>query len=212
MNRKGFTLIELAIVLVIIGIILGAVLKGQDLIRNARAKKLIAQTTKWEAFTWSFMDQKGRFPGDTDHNGIIGNWGEQSDAESAIQEIKNQNYTNPPIDEIVLGNVKFYVRIGNNYNGTSHTPPPGTLNVIALCLSKDCKTKFNKDAIKYAEFVDTSIDGEAKANAGLVRGATSVKTNSGSNHYVVKGVTLDNANADYSTSDVAVVYFFDGAP
>ncbi len=39
-NQKGFTLVELAIVLVIIGLILGAVLKGQDLINNARMKRL----------------------------------------------------------------------------------------------------------------------------------------------------------------------------
>ncbi|MEA1995113.1 MAG: prepilin-type N-terminal cleavage/methylation domain-containing protein, partial [Campylobacterota bacterium] len=72
MNRKGFTLIELAIVLVIIGIILGAVLKGQDLIRNARAKKLIAQTQKWETHIWSYFNRGYRFPGDGSNNGIIG--------------------------------------------------------------------------------------------------------------------------------------------
>ncbi len=38
-NAKGFTLVELAIVLVIIGIILGAVLKGQELINNAKMKR-----------------------------------------------------------------------------------------------------------------------------------------------------------------------------
>ncbi len=38
MNRKGFTLIELAIVLVIIGLILGAVFKGKDLINSAKGK------------------------------------------------------------------------------------------------------------------------------------------------------------------------------
>ncbi|MCD6257922.1 prepilin-type N-terminal cleavage/methylation domain-containing protein [Candidatus Aerophobetes bacterium] len=38
MNRKGFTLVELAIVLVIIGLILGAVFKGKDLINSAKGK------------------------------------------------------------------------------------------------------------------------------------------------------------------------------
>jgi len=37
-KSKGFTLVELAIVLVIIAIILGAILKGQELIKNAKIK------------------------------------------------------------------------------------------------------------------------------------------------------------------------------
>ena len=37
-NRRGFSLIEMAIVLVIIGIIIGAIIKGQDLMLNSRAK------------------------------------------------------------------------------------------------------------------------------------------------------------------------------
>ena len=64
-DAKGFTLIELAIVLVIIGIILGAVLKGQDLIEGAKAKRVIAFASKWEAPIWTFYDKKGYFPGDT---------------------------------------------------------------------------------------------------------------------------------------------------
>lgn len=65
-EAKGFTLIELAIVLVIIGIILGAVLKGQDLIENAKVKKIINFPNKWEVAIWTFYDKKGYFPGDTD--------------------------------------------------------------------------------------------------------------------------------------------------
>lgn len=64
-DQKGFTLIELAIVLVIIGIILGAVLKGQDLIEGAKVKKIINFPSKWEVPIWTFYDKRGYFPGDT---------------------------------------------------------------------------------------------------------------------------------------------------
>ncbi|OQX60204.1 MAG: hypothetical protein B5M56_11265 [Desulfococcus sp. 4484_241] len=40
-NNRGFTLIEMAIVLIIIGIILGAVVKGKDLIRSGEQKKVL---------------------------------------------------------------------------------------------------------------------------------------------------------------------------
>ena len=42
-TTRGFTLIELAIVLVVIGLLLGGILKGQELIESARARNLISQ-------------------------------------------------------------------------------------------------------------------------------------------------------------------------
>ncbi|HVS27365.1 MAG TPA: prepilin-type N-terminal cleavage/methylation domain-containing protein, partial [Burkholderiales bacterium] len=42
-KQSGFTLIEIAIVLVIIGLLLGGVLKGQELITSARVRNLISQ-------------------------------------------------------------------------------------------------------------------------------------------------------------------------
>jgi len=40
-RQRGFTLVEIAIVLVIIGLLLGGVLKGQGLIDSARVKNII---------------------------------------------------------------------------------------------------------------------------------------------------------------------------
>ena len=64
-NAKGFTLVELAIVLVIIGIILGAVLKGQELINNAKTKRVYNQVREVTAAIYTYMDKYGgRLPGD----------------------------------------------------------------------------------------------------------------------------------------------------
>jgi prepilin-type N-terminal cleavage/methylation domain-containing protein len=41
-KQSGFTLVEIAIVLVIIGLLLGGVLKGQELINSAKVKNMIA--------------------------------------------------------------------------------------------------------------------------------------------------------------------------
>ncbi len=61
---KGFTLVELAIVLVIIGIIIGAVLRGQQMIESAKLKKLYNQQREIIAAIYIYYDKYGRFPGD----------------------------------------------------------------------------------------------------------------------------------------------------
>lgn len=71
-DEKGFTLVELAIVLVIIGIILGAVLKGQEIINNAKIKRVYNQQREVFAALYTYLDRYQRFPGD--NNRIPTGW------------------------------------------------------------------------------------------------------------------------------------------
>ncbi len=69
-NDKGFTLIELAIVLVIIGLILGSVLKGKDLINSAKQKNFYNSFLKnWQLSVASYYDRTGYVLGDSTING-----------------------------------------------------------------------------------------------------------------------------------------------
>ncbi|MEO8628421.1 MAG: prepilin-type N-terminal cleavage/methylation domain-containing protein [Betaproteobacteria bacterium] len=63
-NASGFTLIEIAIVLVIIGLLLGGVLKGQELITGARVRNLISQQDGIKAAFFGFQDRYRALPGD----------------------------------------------------------------------------------------------------------------------------------------------------
>jgi prepilin-type N-terminal cleavage/methylation domain-containing protein len=91
-NQSGFTLTEIAIVLVIIGLLLGGVMKGQELINSAKVKNLATDFKNIPVFIYGYQDKFKALPGDdaavathltggtlattgTPGNGVIdGNW------------------------------------------------------------------------------------------------------------------------------------------
>ena len=62
--QSGFTLVEIAIVLVIIGLLLGGVLKGQELIENGRVKNAANDMNGIVAAYNSYLDRYRKLPGD----------------------------------------------------------------------------------------------------------------------------------------------------
>ena len=70
-RQQGFTLIEIAIVLVIIGLLLGGVLKGQELITSARVRNVISTQDGIKAAYFGFLDRYRALPGD--YNAAIAN-------------------------------------------------------------------------------------------------------------------------------------------
>ena len=63
-NQSGFTLIEIAIVLVIIGLLLGGVLKGQELINSAKVKNLATDFKNVPIYIYGYQDKYKALPGD----------------------------------------------------------------------------------------------------------------------------------------------------
>lgn len=63
-QQQGFTLIEIAIVLVIIGLLVGGVLQGQELIENSRVKQAVKDMNGTAAAVFAYQDRYGRIPGD----------------------------------------------------------------------------------------------------------------------------------------------------
>lgn len=63
-KQGGFTLVEIAIVLVIIGLILGGVLQGQTMIENAKFKKFAKEMDSYRAAFHTFQDMQRGLPGD----------------------------------------------------------------------------------------------------------------------------------------------------
>ena len=63
-QQSGFTLVEIAIVLVIIGLLLGGILKGQELINSAKAKSYASDFRTIQAALYGFQDRFKGIPGD----------------------------------------------------------------------------------------------------------------------------------------------------
>ena len=63
-KQKGFTLVEIAIVLVIIGLLLGGILKGQEMITQAKIKNVIADFSGISAAYYGYQDRYRAIPGD----------------------------------------------------------------------------------------------------------------------------------------------------
>ncbi len=63
-QQSGFTLVEIAIVLVIIGLLLGGVLKGQELVNSARVKSMANDFRNVPVLIYGYQDRFRRLPGD----------------------------------------------------------------------------------------------------------------------------------------------------
>lgn len=96
--QSGFTLIEIAIVLVIIGLLLGGVLKGQEMITSAKIKRVNNDFNGISAAIYAYLDRYNAMPGDDinantrwgsdagDGSGIVdNNWDGQTATEEATE-------------------------------------------------------------------------------------------------------------------------------
>jgi prepilin-type N-terminal cleavage/methylation domain-containing protein len=118
-QQSGFTLVEIAIVLVIIGLLLGGILKGQELINSAKVKNLANDFRVIPTYIYAYQDKFKALPGDdanvTTHitgataaaaaglgNGVInGNWNSNAATDESFlfwQHVRLANLAAGPTD------------------------------------------------------------------------------------------------------------------
>ena len=140
--QRGFTLVEIAIVMVIIGLLLGGILKGQSLIRSMQVKDVVAIIKDLQASSQFFKDRYHYLPGDWpfaaneiqnvvaggDGNGLIG-----TAAEAALvpNHLLNAGFIRGDGVQIrtQYGNVRVISRAASN---VAAVLPASIQNVIEL--------------------------------------------------------------------------------
>ncbi|SDF75445.1 prepilin-type N-terminal cleavage/methylation domain-containing protein [Limimonas halophila] len=81
-SQGGFTLVELAVVLLIIGLIVGGILRGQELITSAQLNSVQTETNQIRTATNTFRDRFQALPGDFSDAGLI----DQSGLNNALDD------------------------------------------------------------------------------------------------------------------------------
>lgn len=154
-TQKGFTLVEIAIVLVIIGLLLGGVLKGQELIENSKIKAAKQDSDAIIAAIHGYQDRYRALPGDdldADDRGADAAGDGDGLIEAAEQPDMWQNLRN---DQFI--------------SGTGNTAPTNAFGGTVSVLSSAegivvCHTGLNAEQ---RDLVDIRFD-DGAANTGII--------------------------------------------
>lgn len=181
-RHYGFTLVEIAIVLVIIGLLLGGVLKGQELINSAKVKNIANDFRGAQVMIYGYQEKFHKLPGDDNRsvtrwglsaghqgngNGVIaGRWDSETlTSESVLlwEHLRRANLATGSTDFSSAANAALPANAeGGRFGITGERPISGMSGGGFYACS---------DAIdgKLAAQLDLSLD-DGQANAGAMQG------------------------------------------
>jgi len=185
-QNKGFTLVEMALVLIIIGIIIGAIVKGNDLVRSAEQKRIYTKFLgDWRLAYLNFYDRTGKILGDTYTTNAPVGPGQDGQADTSAgasagpptdagrADLSDGDAAAPPV---YLG----LSQVGLNTPTTNvpglpyryrYVDSQGTAHLMDVAFAWDGVTNYNYMMInnipaELAMAIDTMIDGEADGTTG----------------------------------------------
>lgn len=175
-NNKGFTLIEIAVVLVIIGLILGAAVKGKDLIQSGKQKKFYTNVLKaWELAVVAYYDRTGLVLGDGTANG-----GTAGTTDGRFDNVSGSTFGAAGGIDAKLTAVGLSVPTSNTANSGQNTfkgQNSGTQTITMYLYYLYSHTQLRSSNALYltniptdlAIALDTIVDGQIDARAGTFR-------------------------------------------
>jgi len=186
-QQSGFTLVEIAIVLVIIGLLLGGILKGQELINSAKVKALVNDIKIVSTQVYAYQDRFKAMPGDDPRaaTNLTGGVAATTPATSlANGRIEGSWNTTTTTDEACL--FWQHVRLANLATGVTTVPANcdylplnsenGKLGITSAAVLTAPVNPFNGSFFvctaningRFARQIDTTLD-DGVPNTGSVR-------------------------------------------
>ncbi len=169
-NNKGFSLIELSIVLIILGLLVAGVTGGASLIKSAQLRSIVTEFTNYRTAYNSYYAQFGKVPGaDTDpsiikdDNAALTDLFEEGviDKSPLTESEGTANYVSSKFGK----NAKWFL----NNAGASFAAVADFSNANILSLSGSSDYEVGALTSDEAENIDTKID-DGIATSGIVRG------------------------------------------
>ena len=190
-RQSGFTLIEIAIVLVIIGLLLGGILKGQELINSARVKNLATDFRNIPVFIYGYQDKFRALPGDDgaaqthlgttnatngDGDGIIeGNWNDPVTTTPPTESLLFWQHVRlaglAPGPTAITADFPQRNAVGGVIGIQSTAPFTGMTGTYFICSGSILG--------KYAKQLDTQLDDGNTSTGSMMAGATANGTTGG---------------------------------
>lgn len=145
-NKSGFTLVEVSIVLVIVGLLIGGILVAQSLVKTAELNRLITDIQQYETVVNLFQDRFRTLPGDS-ANGARFGVGVNGNANGRIDDFDTGSSQHWAINEQlvawqIISNVGM---LEVQYTGSGATIEPGinvpeTINGAGICFTDNIPT------------------------------------------------------------------------
>ena len=166
---KGFTLVEVAIVLVIIGLIVGAVLKGSVLIESAKYKTFLKSITDYQEMVGKFQEKYNALPGDiADVKMRISNSLVAGNSNGRIQGVSEEK-------NFWLHLVASGLASGDYSSDPPHHPYPGDGKIKVhwrgAPINKNC-LEINGIPALVAKRLDRDIDDEDPTKGSVIKGVS----------------------------------------
>ena len=151
-DARGYTLVEMALVLVIMAVLVGGVMSTRGLVNNAKGTQLMRQVQELNAAIMSYSIKMGALPGDT-----VGSDGAIDDSPGAFTALADEDFILSVGTGELANAFEGIVHIIGNADITSLSGTGGTLTAPAA-LTGTNYIIFTKIPAKFAGMIDSKLD------------------------------------------------------
>lgn len=188
-RSAGFTLIELSIVLVIIGLVIGAVLTGRDLIRAAGIRSAITQVEEYQTIVNTFRIKYNAVPGDvTDEDAIAVGFVRRFDSGHGTGVIHGNGLIEATSDDIVNDSARVA-----GYEPMLFWSDLSDVQLVSRNFSEATDTMVA--ALVLGQSAREQVDKHLPALSGLETNYVTVFSTGGINYFQLTGVTSVSAGS-----------------